>query len=235
MQNAPQRGSGKALSLSSLAGLVAAALLPLTAAAAPETCESAAVLAAREYGIPVDLMQAIALAESGRRLAGVLRPWPWAVNEGGKGQWFDSRQTAEAYVRNAVESGTRNIDVGCFQLNHRWHGHKFQSISQMFDPVQNARYAAAFLAELYRSEGDWRQAVGAYHSRTRERAADYATRIETLRAGLPDLPAQQPRPAALNRFPLLQAGGRGAAGSLVPTLGGAGRLVVGAANRLIGG
>jgi len=212
-----------------------ALLLAVPGHATPSSCEAAGDVAAAEYGVPTDLMRAISLAETGRRVEGVLRPWPWAVNEGGKGQWFDDRATAETYVATAIAAGTRNIDIGCFQLNHRWHSAAFQSISDMFDPLRNARHAAAFLSELHRETGDWQLATGAYHSRTPERAESYRTRVEVLRAMTPVAVPPAVRPRSANAFPLLQPGAPGAFGSLVPGLGAARPMLAGATARLIGG
>ncbi len=204
---------------------IVALAAPVRGAEPPGACEDAARIAAAEQGVPADLLLAIALAESGRMLGDALRPWPWAVNEGGKGTWFATRAEAEAHVEQALDAGVRNIDLGCFQINHRWHGARFPSMAAMFDPLGNARYAARFLVELYRETGDWSAAVGAYHSRTPDLAARYLGRVETLRrtvAGAPPLTGTEPSRSA-NRFPLLQAGTAIGAGSLVPdvTPGGA--------------
>lgn len=217
-------------------GLVLALVsAPLPAApAAPETCDAAAAYAAAEHGVPVDLMQAITRAETGQQRDGAFRPWPWAVNEGGKGTWFDNRIAAETYASQAVAAGVRNIDIGCFQLNFRWHGHAFASVSEMFDPMRNARHAAAFLADLQRETGDWRLAAGAYHSRTPALAERYGARVEALRTTVSDLPIPSAPQTAINRFPLLQSGTPTSPGSLVPGLGATRRLLTGAPSRLIG-
>jgi soluble lytic murein transglycosylase-like protein len=202
------------------------------------SCEAAARSAAAEHGIPPDLMLAIALAESGRTVGPDLRPWPWTVNEGGKGRWFSTRAEAEAHVSQALRAGVRNIDLGCFQINHRWHGARFASVSAMFDPLQNARYAAEFLSELRHETGDWLRATGAYHSRTPDLAARYRARVETLRLSHTaplDADGLAREPAA-NRFPLLQAGAPGTAASLVPDTNPAGPMLAGGAPRpLFGG
>lgn len=224
---------------------IGAVLLANVALAAPVrgaeprvACESAAQIAAAEQGVPADLLLAIALAESGRTLGGALRPWPWAVNEGGKGAWFATRAEAEAHVERALDAGVRNIDLGCFQINHRWHGDQFPSMTAMFDPLGNARYAARFLAELYRETGDWSAAAGAYHSRTPDLAARYIDRVETLRrtvAGAPSLTGTEP-PRVANRFPLLQAGAASGPGSLVPGISPGGTSLIRAMPRpLFGG
>ena len=118
----------------------------------------------------------------------------------------------------ALDSGRRNIDIGCFQINHRWHGDRFGSVADMFDPLINARYAAAFLAELHSRTGDWLLAVGAYHSGTPGLAERYRAKVAEIWANVQDdAPAQQPAPVRnQNRFPLLQAGRGGGGGSLVP-------------------
>jgi hypothetical protein len=96
----------------------------------------------------------------------------------------------------------------------------------MFDPLENARYAARFLAELQQETGDWMAAVGAYHSRTPELAAAYRSRVETLHrdfAGAALSGDQPPQPSA-NGYPLLQAGAARGAGSLVPDVAGPGSM-----------
>ncbi len=192
--------------------------------AAPELCERAAQVAAAESGVPGDVMLAIALAETGRSHHGRLRPWPWAANTGGPGHWFDTREAAEGFARARIAAGSRNIDLGCFQINWHWHGTAFHSPGAAFDPLENARYAAAFLARLHAEFGSWEAAAGAYHSRRPDAAARYAARFAALRATLgPDLRAAAPRVAARAPSALARldggAGGVRAAASLV-ALGG---------------
>lgn len=202
----------------------------------PALCESAAREAARLTGVPAEVLLAIALAETGRRIPGgrQLRPWPWTVNQGGDGRWFATREEALAHAGAALDAGGRNIDLGCFQLNHRWHAGGFPSLEAMLDPAANALYAARFLRRLHEAQGDWSRAAGAYHSGTPEFALRYRTRFDTLLAGLagPDSRFQPPPEtvAALaprqNNFPLLRAGAVGRGGSLVP-LPGSGRRLIG--------
>lgn len=195
-------------------------------------CEDAAQVAARREGIPPDVMRALTLTETGHRRDGVLRPWPWAINRAGEGHWFRTRDEAMAYARSALASGARNFDVGCFQLNHRWHANGFPDLTTMFDPLENALYAARFLRDQYARTGDWTRAAGAYHSLTPEFAARYRTRFAALRGGLDDMPIT---PATLreNTFPFFR-GGRGTAGSLVPQGTANGSLLAAANRRLIG-
>jgi len=177
-----------------------AGILLLVLAAAPARadtgyaglCEAAAAVAAGRHGVPLDMLRAIALVESGRAVAGNRRPWPWTVNAGGRGYWFASRESAVAFAgEHAAGAG---IDIGCFQINTRWHGDAFASVEAMFDPVANANHAAAFLARLQAEFDDWEAAAGAYHSRTPHLAEAYRERLRSALAGLaPELP---PPPAS---------------------------------------
>ena len=201
---------------------------------APETpalCRSAAQKAAHDTGVPLPVLLAITLTETGRKTGGVLQPWPWAINQDGKGHWFSTPEDAVQFAESQLDLGLRNFDVGCFQVNHRWHSKGFRSTEDMFDPASNALYAARFLADLYTEYGDWSLAAAAYHSRTPEFANRYRAKFDTILAGLSDQPlppdAPQPLVPRVNRFPLLQAGLRGSSASLVP-LGEGGMRLIGA-------
>ncbi len=202
----------------------------------PQLCDQAAMTVARETGVPVNALLALTRTETGRRIAGETQPWPWTVNMEGESHWFATRAEALTFTRARQASGAESFDIGCFQINHYWHGDQFTSLEQMFDPVTNARYAARFLADLYREFGDWEGAAGAYHSRTPDHAARYLRTYRTHLAALGDAPSggAAPRAATLaprvNSFPLLQAGLGGARGlgSLVPQVQApAGRLAGG--------
>lgn len=197
-----------------------------------DLCLAAARQAAAETGVPFAVMHAISLSETGRKRAGRFRPWPWTVNMEGKGVWFDTRAEAEGFALDGFEAGARSFDIGCFQINWRWHGTAFASVEAAFDPLTNARYAASFLADLYAETGAWTAAAGAYHSRTAKHADRYAARFARILASLTDMdPGARPPQAdappdtlvvaaaepSKNTFPLLQALADGATstGSLV--------------------
>ena len=138
-----------------------------------DICELAAQKAAIESGVPLSVLRAISLTETGRKINGQFKPWPWTVNMEGIGKWFDNYEEAKKYVDRHFDRGARSFDVGCFQINYRWHHQAFSSIEQMFEPMENARYAAKFLSELYDEFGEWSKAAGAYHSRTPKYARKY--------------------------------------------------------------
>ena len=61
---------------------------------AAEVCEWATQQAAQENGVPPDILGALTLTETGRRMDGVVRPWAWSANAEGEGTWFDDPQSA---------------------------------------------------------------------------------------------------------------------------------------------
>jgi hypothetical protein len=184
----PRRSRNFSLATAVSAFLMAgAAVLPAKAdvdEAAIALCERAIANGAAAGGVPQEVLHAISLTETGRPVNGRLRPWPWAINREGKGFWFRTRDEALAFARRSVLEGRHSFDVGCFQINYRWHGHHFPSLESMFDPETSAAYAAKFLRELYAEKGAWTPAAGAYHSRTPEFANRYKDRFERIRAGL---------------------------------------------------
>ncbi len=210
----------KSRSLAVLLWLLAA----FPAQASPELCEAAALRAAGESGVPADVMLAITLTETGRSQQGRLRPWPWTANAEGAGHWFDTRDEALAFARGLLARGQRLFDLGCFQINWRWHGAQFSAPEALLDPLLSARYAARLLATLRDELGSWEAAAGAYHSRNPEFANRYRARFDRIRADLRDLPAPRepppsPDPAPrgaprVNTYPLLA--GRASGASLVP-------------------
>lgn len=221
---------------SNLGFLVQLATVALMTIACPaisatnDVCDRAARQAAAESGVPVSVLWSITRTETGRARKGKLEPWPWTVNMEGDGRWFANRRDAQDFVDTNFARGARSFDVGCFQINYKWHGASFRSIDHMFDPVENARYAAAFLLRLYRESGDWSKAAGAYHSRTPEYANRYRARFDRIRKGHnavrsrpPEPPRRQTQVAAAaptvrqNNYPLLtHTGSSSSKGSLVP-------------------
>lgn len=174
------------------------ALLPQAAlsrqAAQTTLCDAAARDAARQTGVPAAILMALTRMETGRQEAGTgeLSPWPWAVNVAGRGHWFRDRDTALGFLRQTRAQSGDSFDVGCFQINHRWHGHAFDTLDQMLNPAQNALYAAQFLKQLHAETGDWSKAAGAYHSRTPRFARIYRARFDRIRRGIVAVPPSMP-------------------------------------------
>lgn len=129
-------------------------------------CVAAILEAEQKYDIPGHLLLAIGIQEAGRNGPAGLAVWPWTVNANGEGAFFQTREDAQDWVRQKQSEGINSIDVGCMQVNLRWHGHQFASQDAAFDPKLNADYAARFLLGLYQETGAWDKAAGRYHSAT---------------------------------------------------------------------
>lgn len=201
--------------------LTVSALSATRAQAADDAiCDTVAIEAAQETGVPLAILRAITRVETMTVRDGISGPWPWTINHAGHGEWFDTPQAALLRIEGLIGEG-ESLDIGCFQINTHWHGDAFASAAQMLDPAENARYAAEFLTELYAEAGDWKAAVAAYHSRDTDRGEGYAGRVaKVMRAmqgiPLPDLVASSPR---VNRFPLMLAGNPSTNGSLFGATG----------------
>lgn len=150
------------------------------------TCSAAISRHERVKGIPKGLLHAISLAESGRWVEnsetakGESFAWPWTVTTGGQGYFLPNRADAVAFVKSLQADGVENIDVGCMQINLKYHPDAFVSIEQAFVPEQNAAYAANFLKSRYDVSKSWIEAAGDYHSTTPERHRAYAAKISAL-------------------------------------------------------
>ena len=128
-------------------------------------CENIANLIESKANLPSHLLSSISRVEAGRKLStGEVKGWPWAINHAGKGLYFETKEGALKYLKNAVANGSRNIDVGCMQLNYRWHNEAFNSLDDMFDPEKNIIYAAKFVKELYERHQNWEDVIKHYHS-----------------------------------------------------------------------
>jgi hypothetical protein len=132
--------------------------------------------------LPPGLLQAIALVESGRKLPAQdgRRPWPWTVRAGGEGWHLPNKETALGVIQRIRAEGRTSIDIGCMQINLRFHGHAFSSLQEALDPASNIAYAASFLRSLMAETGSWRDATAYYHSRDPTRAAGYLEKVTRI-------------------------------------------------------
>lgn len=123
-------------------------------------CEREFVRASKESGVPLGVLYAVGLTESGARG----RLHPLALNIGGEPHYPENVTDALARIDRARQSGVALIDVGCMQINIRFHLRKFGSVRAMLDPDRNVRYGASFLKELHTAVGNWTSAVARYHA-----------------------------------------------------------------------
>ena len=141
-------------------------------------CLAEAQRAEAKHGIPAGLLQSITRVESGRKtVTGDYMPWAWTLNDRGKGLFFDDRDAALTYLRDAVATPGHSVDVGCMQVNTKWHAEGFLDIADMLDPVHNASYAAGFLLDLHAAHQSWDEAVKHYHSAEPRKNVVYHRRV----------------------------------------------------------
>lgn len=127
---------------------------------ADAVCEREMAAASKRHDVPLAILYAVGMTESGRK--GSLHRF--AMNIEGKSYFASSVTDALSAFQSARAKGKKLIDVGCMQINHHFHGKKFKSVAQMFDPRANVEYAAVFLSELREREGSWTMAVARYHA-----------------------------------------------------------------------
>ena len=176
------------LGLDALAALTAAAIAGAghfghaAASEGPDPwqlCPSLIEAAEQAMELPPHLLQTISKVESGRwneaeaaRLA-----WPWTISAKGKGRYLPSKQAMLAEIRALQRRGIKSIDVGCMQVNLKYHGDAFDSLEQAVDPVHNVAYAAVFLSQLQADSRSWPKAIGRYHSQTPKLSNKYRSKV----------------------------------------------------------
>lgn len=77
-------------------------------------CEREMIRAARTFNVPVNILYAVGLTETGRR--GSLQPY--AMNIEGKAFFAASPREAIARLDAERARGVKLIDLGCMQINH---------------------------------------------------------------------------------------------------------------------
>jgi Transglycosylase SLT domain len=142
-------------------------------------CAALARQAERTEGIPSGLVEAVALAESGRWLAdeGTTRPWPWTITAGADSFFLSSKPEALRKVHELRSQGRSNIDVGCMQINLGYHGDAFASVAEALEPAANVAYGAQFLKKLQEESQSWAHATARYHSRHPQRGQAYREKV----------------------------------------------------------
>lgn len=174
-----------------ICGLLMSVLAMPVAAKPAETearasiCRDAALAAERRHNIPSGLLAAVAVVESGRanRAGADISAWPWTIHAEGRGRWHDEKAEAVAAVRSLKAKGVKNIDVGCMQVNLRYHPEAFDDLEGAFDPATNVEYAATFVKQLFAETRSWSRAISFYHNREPKRANAYRRKVMAAWAG----------------------------------------------------
>lgn len=143
-----------------LAAWLCSGLFAAQAVRADNLCEGEMHRASSKYNIPIGILYAVGLTETGRKES----LQPYAMNIEGKAVFMPSAAAALAKFNEAQGQGAKLIDLGCMQINHYFHASAFPSVGAMLDPASNVDYAARFLKQLRAREGNWTMAVARYHA-----------------------------------------------------------------------
>ena len=146
-----------AVSTFSLAATARAGSLP---AAPSSACEREMAAAAAKYDVPLAVLYAVGLTESGQKSS----LQPLAMNIAGKAYYASDLSDALQKFATAQADGAVLIDIGCMQIDEHYHGDQFPSVAAMFDPHANVDYGARLLGKLFVQEGSWTLAVARYHA-----------------------------------------------------------------------
>jgi soluble lytic murein transglycosylase-like protein len=119
--------------------------------------------------IPRGLLSAIVSIESGFN--------PYAVNIEGKTVTINDKSEAVKTIKEALNQGITNIDIGIAQINYRWHKDNFKNIEEMLNPTANIEYAAKLLSSLFKQHGTWHKAVRYYHSANSDHHRRYSRKV----------------------------------------------------------
>ena len=141
-----------------------------------------------ENNIPTVILYAVALAESATKIKkskikpGHYKPWPWTLNVSGVPRRYSTRKLAYKGLMYFLQQGVKSIDIGIMQINWRYHHKKLGTPWQALEPIYNIRTGAIILHDEYKKTGEWKQAIGRYHSpgqkpMQKKRALNYASRV----------------------------------------------------------
>ncbi|MFG1397339.1 transglycosylase SLT domain-containing protein [Roseixanthobacter pseudopolyaromaticivorans] len=129
-------------------------------ASTSNVCERELARASAIYNIPLPVLYAVGLQETG--VNGHLQQY--MLNIAGKDYLATSLPDAMRAFNAARAQGISLIDVGCLQVNYYYHGKKFRSVEQMFEPRLNVEVAAQELQDWRKSQGNWTMAVARYNA-----------------------------------------------------------------------
>jgi hypothetical protein len=139
----------------------------------------------KKYNMPRHILHSISIVESGRlnKNHKISLAWPWVIGIDGKGNFFDTYAEAAKFLRKAIATG-ENVDIGCHQVNWKYHGHNFKNPEELLHPKHNAAYAAYFLTQHFNETKNWEKAIAYYHSRTPELGGVYLKKVQSIWNGM---------------------------------------------------
>lgn len=143
-------------------------------------CENTIESIELQTDIPKGLLLGIGKAEAIRKINNKYIIWPWTINHAGKSLFFDNKEQMKNYVFKNLKRKDFNIDVGCMQINIKWHKNNFKKISDMFEVNPNISYAASFIKQLKNKHGSWDKAIKHYHSSDPKKNNPYLIKVKSF-------------------------------------------------------
>ena len=140
-------------------------------------CISEILKVEKHLNLPKNILLAISLTETGRLVDGMYIPWPWSLNVKGRGFYLDNKKQATRYALTNIKNFTKNVDIGCMQINYYYHGKKFKNLDNMINPKINVLWAGYFLLDLREQYGTWKEAIMRYHSSNPRRKKNYYNKV----------------------------------------------------------
>ena len=144
------------------------------------SCEKTIKSIELQTDIPKGLLLGIGKAEAIRKINNKYIIWPWTINHAGKSMFFDTKKQMRKYVFKNIKRNDFNIDVGCMQINIKWHKNNFKKIDDMFEVSPNISYAASFLLQLKKKHGSWDKAIKHYHSSDPKKNIPYLIKVKSF-------------------------------------------------------
>jgi len=152
--------------------------------------------------IPPHLLKAISLKETGRwdKNKKESFTWPWTVTSGGWSHYFKTKESAIRAVKRLQLRKITNIDVGCMQINLKYHPNAFKTLDEAFDPSSNILYATKFLKKLYKNEKSWHRSIEKYHSSNPKFSLKYRTKVNKIWKKIRSIEAHKKRVAVKKAY-----------------------------------
>ena len=130
----------------------------------------------KKFNLPNNLLTSISLVESGiKKEKKSFSSWPWTLNVEGKSIYFDAKEDVINYLEKNKDK--KSIDVGCMQINTKYHMSNFSNFAQMIEPKENVKYAAIFLSKLFKRHKSWNEAISRYHSSNPHKQEKYLKKV----------------------------------------------------------
>jgi len=144
------------------------------------SCEKTIESIELQTEIQKGLLLSIGKAEAIRKINNKYIIWPWTINHAGKSMFFDTKKQMTNYVLKNLKNNDFNIDVGCMQINIKWHKNNFKKITDMFEVNPNVSYVASFLQQLKNKHGSWNKAIKHYHSSDPKKNKPYLIKVKSF-------------------------------------------------------